>query len=166
MQSHVVLESAKLRPLRAMLPTVAFILTVGCSGESSLGPTAVNDGPMTELSTMHGSLVVDQNGQSVDFGALDAAIESGYQKARAQIGPVADQLRVDGYRIVIMPPSWDLSGEHVRSRREFRVRAGVERVLTHELQHFLAWELGRFSDCRTLQDHASGYDLNCHRLGA
>jgi len=138
-----------------------------CSGGSG-GAASPTDpgtgGPAAALSTWWGELVFEAHGHPVDFDrALQSVIE-GYDKARAQIGPRADGFRLDGYRVTVMPPTWELNGQHLRSSREIRMRAGVEDVLEHELQHVFAWELGRHSECRTYQDHPGGYDLACRKL--
>lgn len=138
---------------------------VGCSGGSATSPTApTGDGSVVSLATPWGTIPVQTGGLWCDPEEALASIEEGYEKARRQLGGAADAIRLDGYRIVIMPEDWHLNGEHVRDRRELRVRAGVERVLEHELQHLFAWELGRSGDCRTYQDHPGGFDLLCRPL--
>ncbi|HUF79469.1 MAG TPA: hypothetical protein VMR44_11195 [Thermoanaerobaculia bacterium] len=146
---------------------LALALTfAACSGGSggSASPTGPSAGPVAVLSTQWGDVTVETNGYPVNFDkALDSVIE-GYERARGQIGTRVDGMRLDGYRVVVMPPNWELNGQHLRSSREIRMRAGIERVLVHELQHLFAWELDRFSDCKTQQDHPEGYDLHCRRL--
>lgn len=141
-------------------------LTAACSGGGggAQSPTAPQSGPVMELSTSQGTFTVFTNGHPFDPDAVGAAVDRGYAKARRQIGGTADALRFDGYTLVVMPSSWDLNGQHVRDLREIRMRAGIERVVSHELQHLFAWELGRHRDCRVLQDHPNGYDLHCDRL--
>lgn len=141
------------------------VLAIGCSGGGGAqSPTAPQGGPVLELATSQGTFTVFTNGHPFDPDAVVAAVDRGYAKARRQIGGTADSLRFDGYSLVVMPSSWDLNGQHVRDQREIRMRAGIERVVSHELQHFFAWELGRHHDCRVLQDHPNGYDLHCHRI--
>ncbi len=155
---------------RAVFLCLTLIPTLGlaaCSGGSG-GPASPTDpgtgGPTAALSTQWGELVFQTNGHPVDFDrALQSVIE-GYDKARQQIGPRADGFRLDGYRVTVMPASWELNGQHLRSSREIRMRAGVEGVLEHELQHVFAWELDRHNDCKTYQDHPGGYDLECRKL--
>jgi len=140
--------------------------SAACSGGSggSASPTAPSEGPAAVLSTQWGNVVIETGGFPVDFDkALDSVID-GYDRARSQIGSRADGFRLDGYTIRVMPPSWELNGQHLRGSREILMRAGVERVLAHELQHMFAWELGRFTDCKTYQDHPRGYDLLCRQL--
>lgn len=138
-----------------------------CSGGS--GPSSPTDpgGDSTSvltLPTSWGDVPVVTGGHEFDPGRALASIEEGYAKARAQVGTNIDGIRLDQYRITVMPEDWELNGQHLRDRREIRMRLGVENVLEHELQHFFAWELGRFSDCRTYQDHPNGFDLHCARL--
>ena len=142
------------------------VLTAACSGGGggAQSPTAPTSGPVMELVTSQGTFTVFTNGHPFDPDAVVAAVDRGYAKAREQIGGTAGALRFDGYTLVVMPSSWDLNGQHVRDQREIRMRAGIERVVAHELQHFFAWELGRHRDCRVLQDHPNGYDLHCDRL--
>lgn len=150
------------------LPLILALGLAACSGGSggSASPTDPGAaGPTAALSTQWGQLVFETNGHPVDFDrALQSVIE-GYDKARSQIGPRADGFRLDGYRVRVMPSTWELNGEHLRSSREIRMRAGVERVLKHELQHMFAWELDRHNDCKTYQDHPGGFDLECRKLG-
>ncbi|MFW6012369.1 MAG: hypothetical protein ACOC92_01525 [bacterium] len=144
---------------------LAVVLSFGwsCGGGSS-SPTAPAGGPAFEITTAQGTFVVHPNGEPVDVEAVKAAVERGYEKAGRQIGARVDELRFDGYRLIVMPPDWELNGEHRRNRQEIRMRSGVERVVAHELQHLFAWELGRPHDCKVLQDHPGGYDLHCARL--
>lgn len=138
-----------------------------CSGGSGPGsPTDPGGDPTSvlTLSTSWGDVAVATGGHAFDPGRALASIEEGYAKARDQVGERVDGIRLDPYRITIMPADWELNGQHLRDRREIRMRVGVENVLEHELQHFFAWELGRFSDCRTYQDHPNGFDLHCARL--
>ncbi len=155
-------------PLAALLLPVVLVACGGGSGGS--GPASPTDPAQSAtlgLSTDWGSVTVETNGLPFDAGAARAAIAAGYAKGRAQIGDHVDRLRLDGYRIVVMPADWangSRYGEHLRAEREIRMRVGVEAVLTHELQHMFAWELGRFDDCEVRQDHAHGYDLLCGPL--
>lgn len=147
----------------------ALVLALGltaCGGGSGgpASPTGPAEGPAAVLSTRWGDLVVQTNGHPVDFDKALGSVIEGYDRGRAQVGTRIDGIRLDGYRITVMPGDWGLNGEHVRGAREIRMRAGVERVLVHELQHLFAWELERFSDCKTYQDHPQGYDLLCRRL--
>lgn len=153
--------------LRLFGLTLAVALA-GCSGGSG-SPTSPTEpaGPAASnlsLATRWGDLVVEANGYAVDLDRARASIERGYAKGRSQIGDEVDGMWLAGYCITVMPPDWELNGQHLRDRREIRIRAGTETVLAHELQHFFAWELGRFSDCRTYQDHPGGYDLLCNPL--
>lgn len=160
------------RPLASRLPyrpvvLVLVLAVAGCSGGSASTPTApsgADSGPVMALSTSWGDITIDTQGRPVDVGRLLASIEDGYGKGRRQIGDEIDRFRLDSYRITVMPADWGLNGEHLRDRREIRMRTGVENVLEHELQHLFAWELGRFGDCRTYQDHPGGFDLTCRRL--
>jgi hypothetical protein len=158
------------RTTRRFLPLVlALSLTLtsaACSGGSGgpTSPTGPSDGPTAVLSTQWGQVVVETNGFPVDFDKALGCVIEGYERGRAQVGSKVDAIRLDGYRITVMPSDWGLNGEHVRAAREIRMRAGVERVLVHELQHMFAWELDRFNDCKTYQDHPQGYDLLCRRL--
>lgn len=148
------------------LLTLAFSACSGGSGGPAgpSSPTGPAGGPAASLSTQWGELVFETNGYPVDFDRALGSIVQGYDKGRVQIGSDVDRLRLDGYRVTVMPPSWELNGQHVRSAREFRIRSGVEQVLEHELQHLFAWELDRYSDCKTFQDHPNGFDLHCRRL--
>lgn len=151
----------------SLVTTLSLTLALAaCSGGSGgpASPTDPGGGPAASLSTQWGELVFESNGHAVDFDrALQSVIE-GYDKARSQVGPRADGFRLDGYRVTVMPASWELNGQHLRSSREIRMRVGVENVLEHELQHVFAWELDRFSECRTYQDHSGGYDLHCNKV--
>lgn len=150
----------------ALLPLVL----VACGGGSGGGPATPTDpGPGTtlSLSTDWGDVTVYTNGLPFDPSAARTAIAAGYEKGRAQIGDHVDRFRLDGYHIAVMPADWangSLYGQHLRAQREIRMRTGVERVLTHELQHVFAWDLGRFDDCKVYQDHPHGYDLLCGPL--
>jgi predicted metal-dependent phosphoesterase TrpH len=154
------------------LGAAVFFLTAtlvlgGCSGGSGASHPTDPGGDSTSvftLPTSWGDVAVVIGGHEFDPGRALASIEEGYAKARAQMGTRIDGIRLDEYRIIIMPEDWELQGQHLRDRREIRMRLGVENVLEHELQHFFAWELGRFSDCRTFQDHPNGFDLHCARL--
>lgn len=146
-----------------LILTLALAACSGGSGGSS-SPTDPSGSPAATLSTQWGELVFETNGQAVSFDRALHSVTEGYDKARAQIGPRADGIRLDGYQVTVMPASWELNGQHLRSSREIRMRAGVENVLEHELQHVFAWELDRFADCKTYQDHPGGYDLNCGKL--
>lgn len=157
--------------LRLLYMPVILSLTfaaVACSGGSSSSPTdpagGGGGGPVLALSTSWGDVTVDTGGHPFDPGRALASIEQGYGKARRQVGGEIDGVRLDAYRITIMPADWSLNGQHLRDQREIRMRVGVENVLEHELQHLFAWELGRFSECRTYQDHPDGFDLHCQRL--
>lgn len=155
----------RLTALVLILPTLVF---AACSGGSG-GPTSPTDpsggaGMTASLSTQWGVLEFQTNGHAVDFDRALRSVTQGYDKSRAQIGSQADGIRLDGYRVTVMPASWELNGQHLRSSREIRMRAGVENVLEHELQHLFAWELGRYGDCKTLQDHPGGFDLHCNPL--
>ncbi len=144
------------------------LAATGCSGGSSSSPTDPGDGggsgPVLALSTSWGDVTIDTGGHPFDPGRALASIEEGYEKARRQVGGAIDGVRLDAYRITIMPADWSLNGQHLRDRREIRMRVGVENVLEHELQHLFAWELDRFGDCRTYQDHPNGFDLHCQRI--
>jgi hypothetical protein len=154
------------RAARHALPLVLVLAIAGCSGGSggASSPTAPSAGPVSVLSTQWGDLQVQANGYAVDLDRARASIAVGYEKGRRQMGPDIDRIWLSGYRITVMPSDWGLNGQHVRESRELRIRAGFENVLEHEVQHVFAWELGRYSDCRTYQDHAGGYDLHCGRL--
>lgn len=152
-----------------ILPSLLVLALAACSGGSGgsgglSSPTAPTLETASVLSTRWGDLPVQTNGYAVDLDRARASIEEGYAKARRQIGSEVDRLWLGGYRITVMPPQWERNGQHLRDAREIRIRAGVENVLEHELQHLFAWELGRFSDCRVLQDHPGGYDLHCNRV--
>lgn len=147
-----------------LILTLALAACSGGSGGSS-SPTDPGPGaPSASLSTQWGELVFQTQGHAVDFDRALRSVTEGYDRARAQIGVRADGLRLDGYRVTVMPASWELNGQHLRSTREIRMRAGVENVLEHELQHVFAWELDRHNDCKTYQDHEGGYDLHCRQL--
>lgn len=150
------------------LTLVLTFALAACSGGSG-GPSSPTDpsgagGLTASLSTPWGVLEFDTQGHPVDFDRALRSVTGGFDKARAQIGSRADGFRVDGYRVKVMPASWELNGQHLRSSREIRMRAGVESVLEHELQHMFAWELDRFGDCKSYQDHPGGYDLHCDKL--
>lgn len=152
-----------------ILPSLLALTLAACSGGSGgsgglSSPTAPAIETAPVLSTPWGDLAVETQGYAVDLGRALASIEEGYAKGRRQIGSEVDRLRLGSYRITVMPPHWELNGQHVRDAREIRIRAGVENVLEHELQHLFAWELGRFSECRVQQDHPGGYDLHCNRM--
>lgn len=152
------------------IATLAWVLLAlgagGCSGGSggATSPTAPAGGPAVALATEWGELVVRTHGHPVDLDRAYASVVAGFDKGRSQIGPRVDRFRLDGYVVDVKPPDWGLAGEHVRDRREIRMRAGVEHVLEHEIQHFLAWELDRFAECKAYQDHAGGFDLHCRPL--
>ena len=157
----------------ALAAALSLVLTlsfaVGCSGGSSSAssPTDPAGAPgnlVLSLSTSWGEIPVQTQGHAFDPNRALRSIEEGYEKARRQVGDRIDTIQLDQYRITIMPADWNLNGEHLRDRREIRMRVGIEGVLEHELQHLFAWELGRFGDCRTLQDHPNGFDLHCGRL--
>lgn len=158
------------KPFVPLSLTLVLVLALAaCSGGSG-GPTSPTDpsggaGMTASLSTQWGELVFETGGHPVDFDRALQSISEGYGKARAQVGSRADGFRLDGYRVRVMPASWELNGQHLRSSREIRMRAGVESVLEHELQHVFAWELERFGECKTYQDHRGGYDLHCNPLG-
>lgn len=157
------------RGISSIAFSLFLILAAGaCSGGSGAGsPTDPGGGGSTSvltLSTSWGDVAIVTDGHPFDPGRALASIEHGYAKAREQIGDEVDRYRIDQYRITVMPADWELNGQHLRDRREIRVRAGIENVLEHELQHFFAWELDRFSDCRTYQDHPQGFDLHCSRI--
>lgn len=154
------------RPLTTLASTVLLVVVVGCSGGAGgpASPTSPSPGATVSLATEWGDLVVQTHGYPVDFDRALASVAEGYAKGRRQIGSAIDQLRLDGYVLTVMPPDWELNGQHVRDGREIRMRAGVEAVLEHELQHLFAWELGRFTDCKVYQDHPAGFDLHCNRL--
>ena len=156
------------RILSCLLGLVLAMGATACSGGSGSGGPSSPTAPALEaapmLSTQWGELTVQSNGYIVDLARARASIEEGYAKARRQIGSEADRMWLAGYRITVMPPDWHLNGQHLRDQREIRIRAGVENVLEHELQHLFAWELGRFSECRTYQDHPGGFDLLCNPL--
>ncbi len=150
-----------------LLPVVLVACGGGSGGGGPVSPTDPTDTSVLELSTDWGNVTIYPNGQTFDADAAVAAIAAGYEKGREQIGGHVDDLRLDGYHILVMPADWangSLYGQHLRDQREIRIRVGVERVLTHELQHMFAWDLDRFDDCKVLQDHAHGYDLHCARL--
>lgn len=152
-----------------ILPSLLLLVLAGCSGGSDgssglSSPTAPTTASASVLSTQWGDLSIQANGYSIDLDRARASIQQGYDKGRRQIGSEIDQLWLAGYRITVMPPHWELNGQHLRDAREIRIRAGVENVLEHEIQHFFAWELGRFSECRTFQDHPGGFDLRCTRV--
>jgi hypothetical protein len=153
------------RTTRRFLPVVLALTVAGCSGGSGgpTSPTGPSEGPTAVLSTQWGEVVVETNGYPVDFDRALQSVIVGYDRGRSQVGSRIDGIRLDGYRLTVMPADWGLNGEHVRAAREIRMRAGVENVLEHELQHMFAWELDRFSDCKTYQDHTPGYDLLCRR---
>ena len=146
----------------------ACLLAVACGGGGGgggpVGPTDPSPTSSASLATSQGSFTVQANGYDVDLQAIDRAIGRAYDKARDQIGGRADDLRFDGYTLEVMPESWELAGQHLRETRTIRMRVGDERVVTHELQHVFAWDLDRPHDCKVLQDHPHGYDLNCARL--
>jgi hypothetical protein len=154
-------------PAALCLTLVLALGLAACSGGSG-GSSSPTDpgagGPSASLSTQWGELVFQTQGHAVDFDRALQSVTEGYDKARAQIGARADGLRLDGYRVTVMPASWELNGQHLRSTREIRMRAGVENVLEHELQHLFAWELDRHNDCKTYQDHPGGFDLSCRKL--
>lgn len=161
-------RSSLLRFSRSLAILALVFALTGCSGGSSSSPTDPGDGggsgPVLALSTSWGDVTVDTGGQPFDPGRALASIEDGYAKARRQVGGEVDGIRIDSYRITIMPADWNLNGQHLRDRREIRMRVGIENVLEHELQHLFAWELGRHSECRTYQDHPNGFDLHCARI--
>lgn len=139
-----------------------------CSGGSGSGPSSPTaagaESLVATLSTPWGDLEIQTNGHPVDFDRAHDAVVRGYEQGREQVGGRIDGFRLDGYKLVVMPGDWGLNGQHVRASREIRMRAGVEQVVRHELQHFFAWELGRFDDCKVLQDHPGGFDLHCRPL--
>jgi hypothetical protein len=159
-----------LRTLRLVLPIFVVLAVAACSGGSggsSASPTDPAGGASVSvltLSTSWGDVAVQTNGHPFDAGRALAAIERGYAKGRGQVGDEIDGCRLDEYHITIMPEDWNLNGQHLRDTREIRMRVGIENVLAHEVQHMFAWDLDRFSDCRTYQDHPAGYDLVCQRL--
>ncbi len=158
------IERIFLLALLAPMTVLATACGGGGGGGGPAGPTDPTASSLASLSTSQGSLTVQTNGFEVDFQAIDRAIARGYEKARDQIGDRADDLRFDGYTLQVMPSSWELAGQHLRETRTIRMRVGEERVIAHELQHVFAWDLNRFDECKVLQDHAHGYDLNCARL--
>lgn len=151
-----------------VLATFVLALTLAaCSGGSgsSASPSDPSGSSMVVLSTSWGDLAIQTHGHPVDLDRALRSVNEGYSKGRSQVGSRVDGFRLDGYLVTVMPASWELNGQHLRSSREIRMRAGKEGVLEHELQHVFAWELERFADCRTYQDHPGGYDLNCGRRG-
>lgn len=163
MSDHLSMPRGAARPV---LLSVVLLSIAACSGGSGgpSSPTAPSVAATSVLSTQWGDLQVEANGYAFDLDRARSSIAAGYERGRRQMGGEIDQVWLSGYHVTVMPPDWELAGQHLRENREIRVRAGVENVLEHEVQHLFAWELGRFSDCRTYQDHAGGYDLHCGRL--
>lgn len=161
------LKTIRTIPMTALL-MVWIIPLAACSGGSGSSPTSPTaagaESMVASLSTPWGEIEVQTNGHPVDFDRVYDSVVAGYDQGRSQVGDRVDGFRLDGYRLVVMPSDWGLNGQHLRGSREIRMRAGVERVMRHELQHLFAWELGRFDQCKTLQDHPGGYDLHCNPL--
>ena len=149
------------------LALALFFLLAGaaCSGGSS-SPTEPNgvSAPISAsaIMTAHGMVRVETNGHLFDPAAAEAAIERGYDKARAQIGSYADNFSVDGLLLIVHAGPFDGAVGRYRSSDDvIEMAEGVENVLSHELQHRFCHQLGRDSECCRLQDHPGGYDLLC-----
>lgn len=152
----------RLQLAAAVLAAVSFAACSGGGGASS--PTEPTGSSMAALATKHGTLTVLTNGNSFDAGRAEAAIEAGYDKARAQIGGVIDGITLDGLVLAVEPGVFNGAvGQYHPSSDTLRMAQGVENVITHELQHRFCHNLGNSGDCCTYQDHASGFDLQCHR---
>jgi hypothetical protein len=145
----------------------ATALTLTACGGGGGGPSSPTEskGPQAALATSRGTITVITNGNAFDPNRAVAAIEAGYDKARAQIGSDVDRIRLDGMVVEVQPGVFNGAvGQYLPSSDTVDVAQGVENVLTHELQHRFCHNLGNSGDCCTLQDHANGYDLQCRRL--
>ena len=147
------------------IPVVLVLTACGGGGGGAKAPTEAS-GPVATLATSHGAITVYTNGNSFDAGRASAAIDAGYDKARAQIGARIDNVRLDGMTISVEKSVYDGAavGQYLPESDTVEAAVGVENVLTHELQHRFCHNLGHSGDCCTYQDHAHGYDLQCRPL--
>lgn len=143
---------------------VAAVALGACAGGGGPGSPTEPKGPSASLATKHGAITVLTNGNAFDADRAITAIEAGYDKARAQVGDNVDRIRLDGLVVSVQPGVFNGAvGQYHSGSDTVDVAQGVENVLTHELQHRFCHNLGNSGDCCTYQDHANGYDLQCHR---
>ncbi len=97
--------------------------------------------------------------------AARSAINEGVDRGIRQVPRVAQLGRI-AWEIYSMPESWDCDcvGYVDLGHKKIYMREGYERVLEHEIQHILAFKLGRSRECVALQDHPGGFDLMCRRI--
>ena len=142
----------------------AAVSLAACSGGGGPSPTEPTGSQTAAFATKHGTLTLLTNGNAFDAGRAEAAIEAGYDKARAQIGGAVDGIRLDGMVLSVEPGVFDGAvGQYHPNSDTVRMAQGVENVITHELQHRFCHNLGNSGDCCTYQDHSNGYDLQCRR---
>jgi hypothetical protein len=143
------------------------VVLLACHGSS---PTEAPARAAT-LATAHGPITVYANDLPFDAARATAAIEVGYAKARAEIGPRIDAIRLDGMAVSVEASVYDgaAAGRYLPSADTVEMQAGAEAVIAHELQHRFCWSLGHSGDCCTCQDHThdalctGGYNLDCQR---
>jgi len=158
-------HSNRLATALAIPVVLALTACGGGSGGGAKGPTEAS-GPAATLATSHGTITIYTNGNSFDANRAAAAIEAGYDKARAEVGPRIDGIRLDGMTVSVQKTVYDGAavGQYLPQSDTVESAVGVENVLTHELQHRFCHNLGNSGDCCTYQDHANGYDLQCHHV--
>jgi hypothetical protein len=147
----------------AVAVAAAFALTA-CSGGGGPSSPTEPKGPQAALATQYGTVTVLTNGNTFDAGRAEAAIQAGYDKARAQIGGAVDGIRLDGMVLAVEPGVFNGAvGQYHPNSDTVRLAQGVENVITHELQHRFCHNLGHSGACCTYQDHSGGYDLQCRQ---
>ncbi|HEV8628753.1 MAG TPA: hypothetical protein VGV61_00450 [Thermoanaerobaculia bacterium] len=153
----------------AFAASLAASFTVVACGGGGGGPSSPTEPGATSagvLATKRGNVTVFTNGNAFDSGKAVAAIESGYDKARQQIGPAVDNIRLDGMSVTIETSVYGggAVGQYLPASDTVEVAVGVENVIAHELQHRFCRNLGHSGDCCTYQDHNHGFDLQCRPL--
>jgi hypothetical protein len=150
----------------ACLATSFSLVACGGGGGGPHSPTEPAATSSAVLPTKFGNINVYTNGNSFDADRAVSAIEAGYQKARQQVGPAVDGIRLDGLSVNVETSVYGGAavGQYLPGSDTVEVKVGVENVLTHELQHRFCRNLGHSGDCCTYQDHAHGYDLQCRPI--
>lgn len=155
-------------PLAIFILLLLALAIAGVFLASCHGSPTEPQGVVLTMQTHWGPVTVVTNGYSFNEFEAQMALVRGYDRARAQIGPAADAIRLDGLRVSVQGPAWSDSlravGVYVADDDEIGMLEGVERVLDHEVQHRFAYKLGKRGECFRLQDHSPGYDLHCGRM--
>jgi hypothetical protein len=147
-----------------IVAVVAALALGACAGGGGPSSPTEPKGPSASLSTKYGNITVLTNGNAFDADRAVAAINAGYDKARAQVGGNVDRISLSGLVVSVQPGTFNGAvGQYHSGNDTVDIAQGVENVLTHELQHRFCHNLGNSGDCCTYQDHSNGYDLQCHR---